>query len=214
MKKTLKNLLFILSLTSFLLIANLLEITDGNEISYSQVMEEIEENSNQIEKIVVKPKNSEVIITFKKNEKDIRYTAIVPNTENFIQMAMNLKADNEGKFDISISRPVWTYVGYIFKAFIIYLLIRLFWKKIFDIIFQYSSKKNNINSKNKQNEKHEGNPKIGIDFEKGQGSTSFKELKQILLNDFTKELYLFFPIPSCTKVSQYKPLTIDINMEI
>lgn len=187
-KKSLKSVLaYMLVVTSYCLIVSLLGFTGGNEISYSQAMQVIEENVNQVSKIVVKTKSNEVIITIKENEKSIRYTTVVPNTENFIETVMQLKTKNEVSFDISISKTTATYLEYLFKCFFIYLAINWFWKKIFELL-ENGFKKSHSSSKNEEDEKSESKPKFSINFDKGQGSTTFKDFKKMFSNDFTDEI--------------------------
>lgn len=143
-------MLLILVTITYLLITVLLDIGGGNEIHYSQAMLKIKENSNQVTKIAVKPKNNEVSITIKENGKNIRYTTIVPNTETFIETVEKLKANNKGEVDVVIRKPITTYLGYFFKYLLIYWGVSWFWKKIFKI-FLNNSKKSDNTSKNEKN---------------------------------------------------------------
>lgn len=188
-KKLLRSILVhVLVLTSwYLIVSRLGIISGGNQISYSQAMQVIEENPNQVSQIVVKQKNSKVTITLKENEKNTRYTTIVPNTESFIETVMKLKAENEGEFDISICEPTGTDLGKIFFGFLIYLVILWFWKTIFDVS-QSSPKKRDNSSQDEKDEKNEERTQTNTNFDKGKGTTTFKGFKKMFYEDYTNEI--------------------------
>lgn len=145
----------------------------GADMSYSQAIHEIKKNSNQISEIVVGPNDTVTIITDK-----TRYVTIVPNIENFIE-----KVEGNGNFEISIRKPITFYIGISFELILIYWVIKYFLKKIFEV-FQ----KRYSTSKKEDDEKSEEKSKININFDKGKGSTSFKDIKKLFSNDFTDEI--------------------------
>lgn len=186
LQRVLKRVLvFILVMITFCLIGNIFGFTGNNEIPYSQAIQMIEENSNQVSNIIVKRKNNEVTIKIKENNKNIRYITTVPNIENFIEDVMKLKTKNNGDFDISIRKSTSTYFWEIFKLLLIYCVIQWFWEKIFGICHK-KLKKNDTDSENKEGE--ESKSKTSIEFDKGQGSISLKELKKIFSDDFTDDI--------------------------
>lgn len=183
-KKLLKGIksicFFLLVCTAYYLMGDLIGLPGGNEISYSQAMQELEQHSNQVTQIIVNPKNNEVTITLlQENEKNIRYNTIVPDTESFIDTVMQLKSD----VDICIRKPISAYIGPFFKAVLIYLVIKWFCDKIFG----YFEKKSPESDKSPQNDKDK-KVKFSVNFDKGQGSTTLKDLKKIFSNDFTDEI--------------------------
>lgn len=131
-------------------------------ISYSQAMHEIRENSKQISKIVVKPDSTVTIITDK-----TRYVTTVPNVEDFIE-----KVEGNGDFEISIDRPTTSYMIIFFEIILIYWVINAILKKIF-AVFQ-----NSTTSKKKDGEKSN----------QIENSKIFKEIRKHFANDFTDEI--------------------------
>lgn len=162
-------------------------------ISYTKAIQIAEENGASIEKITVNSEKNEAIMYLEDSEsKRINRNLVsVPDAKDFIDRMIKAKNNSNADFEIIVSRKPVSYMWLLAKVIIALCIIQ----GISKIIFNYFEKKSQQDTQKAEKEdslgkssQSEKKTKNFINFDKGQGNSSIKELTKIFSNDFTGEI--------------------------
>lgn len=189
-----KLLRYVLIFITFVIVAQMLDIFYKDTISYTKALQIVKEDEASIKKIAIDAKKNEVTMYLKdsKSKQTTKSLVVVPDTKDFVDRVVKAKNNSDADFEVIIWRRTSSVVWDLIRCLTIFILIKKSYESIFNLFEKKSTKGNEDDKTNKTPEQSSQSdtrkPKFFVNFDKGKGNSSIKDLTRIFSSDFSDEI--------------------------